>query len=261
MLISLGAPNTAGPTWGSFLCFAARHWLLTVNRRSCLCCCFTWPAAQFSWFFFFLIKPKLLKSKVSVKPPQNLQSSDRTRAGAGLGLVWGFVEMFVLLRRHRWTWRWFYCGIIVIWGCAFSPQRVWHECKNQGFLRLGYFIFCLILISALARPAMEGSPSWEKPQPPFCHCYFWCLFLLAKRLKPTAGGAEEQRWELQAGKTSWVQSMTKTLCWAWGNLSQLQLRVKLFRQKSISGHYLLLWIVFSPPALEKWLNAWDNWHF
>lgn len=137
---------------------------------------------------------------MSVKPPQNLQSSDRTRAGAGLGLVWGFVEMFVLLRRHRWTWRWFYCGIIVIWGCAFSPQRVWHECKNQGFLRLGYFIFCLILISALARPAMEGVPSWEKPQPPFCHCYFCCLFLLAKRLKPTAGGAEEQRWELQAGK-------------------------------------------------------------
>lgn len=179
MLIFLGAPNTAGPSWGFFLCFAARHWLLTVNRRSCLCCCFTWPAAQFSWFFF-LIKPKLLKSKVSVKPPQNLQSSDRTRAGAGLGLVWGFVEMFVLLRRHRWTWRWFYCGIIVIWGCAFSPQRVWHECKNQGFLRLGYFIFCLILISALARPAMEGSPSWEKPQPPFCHRYFCCLFLLPR---------------------------------------------------------------------------------
>lgn len=37
------------PSWR--LCFAARHWILTVSRGICVCWCSMWPAALFSRSF------------------------------------------------------------------------------------------------------------------------------------------------------------------------------------------------------------------
>lgn len=197
----LQLPNTAGPTPSlccycrctvcNFpICFASRHGILTVNRRSCVCWC---PCALLLSVHDILIKPQLLNNKVSVKQPQN------PGAPAWFGAGRGFVELLVLPRSHRWTWGCLHSEISEIWCLHYIISVIWclhYEiseisvifvsvaratvlCGNQGFWGLWLFIFVSV-----------WSQSWPGQQrkvlPPLeiSATFYLCLFLLPRGSDP-----------------------------------------------------------------------------
>lgn len=128
-------------------------------------------------------------------------------------------------------------------------------CWVPGISGLVVIHFCLILISVHTwlsqQSCSHGGCSLLGEITATLLCLLISSAAFAKRIKSTA---EEQRWELQAGKHPGFEPvhaqslvLSPRSSWGWNS-----------GQKSVSGHYLLLWVEFFPPALEKWLNAWRN---
>lgn len=157
---------------------------------------------------------------------------------------------FVLPRNHNWTWRCFYCGIAVTLVSSTGSVARAMCVEIRVFWVCGYlFLSNFNLSPELAVPAeLQVLPPGTNHSHSSTSAHFCC---------PLPGGenpllvglksrGENCRQENIPG-LSRAQSLGNS---AWAQ-SKVQLRVKLFRQKYVSGHYLLLWMGFFPTCFGK----------